>query len=173
VVGLVAAEYTQLSCALAAPPPPGWRPGQGRPRRWLRRLALMLLLSLPFDLVLLAVFAVLALTVAVVAGAVLLVAGAGYGVYRYLDRHAIAERAAREREATAKVAHRYRHALTYWHQLHYCYRCQGVFLPGHPWQHVEITPPGTLQPAAGAWGLAQRLADYADRVHGREVHMGG
>src|SRR6266487_4216133 len=43
VVGLVAAEYTQLSCALAAPPPPGWRPGQGRPRQWLRRLALMLL----------------------------------------------------------------------------------------------------------------------------------
>jgi hypothetical protein len=162
VSGVVAFQRGRLAYELAAPQPPGWRPRRrGRGRSGLRWLLLPLSILLPLDLLLIALFA----TVAIVVAAVSVVLLAGYLVYRLVARRAIAERREREQAAREAVDRRYRHALSYWNQLEICHRCVGVFLPGHAWQHDEVTPAGGVAPPAYAWTLARRLAGYADRFH--------
>jgi len=118
------------------------------------------LVSVPFDLALLAFLLVAAATLAILVALVAVVVVAAWGIHRVVGRQA---RAARDEAA----AHRYRHAAWYWYQLLYCHRCGGVFLPGHPWQHPAVTAPDSLAPPAHAWALAQHLADHADRFHAR------
>lgn len=120
------------------------------------------LVSVPFDLALLAFLVVAAAALAVLVAIGAGVAAAAWGIHRVLGRRA---RAAREEAA----AHRYRHAAWYWYQLLYCHRCGGVFLPGHPWQHPAVTAPESLAHPSHAWALAQSLADHADHFHARRA----
>lgn len=172
VPGIVASQYTQLSLELAAPPPPGTRTvrarsGRGGSAGWLV-VAALLLLTLPLDIALLvAVLAALAV-VGIVAVVVLVLSAAAYAVYRYANRHVIAERTQRERERRDAEMMRYQHALSYWNQLHYCYRCHGVFLPDNPWQQAVIQA-GTVAHPAHAWALSRQLADYVERQHAPRI----
>ena len=161
VAPIVASHRGHLSWWLAAPPPPG----TARPRRagqsrlwWLLRLALLALL--PLDLLLLAVLLALAAVVGVVVAAASLLVLAGYLAYRVVDRGAIAQRRERRQAERAAVRRRYQHALACWHQLAYCHRCQGVYLPGWGGPHAR----GAVAPAWHAWSLAQQFADAADRA---------
>jgi hypothetical protein len=138
-------------------------------------------------LVLVVVFAVLVFVVELVAGllftdqghgillraspvaVVALLGAGGYGIYRYANRHVIAERQVREGRARQEAVRRYEHALTYWNQLHYCYRCHGIFLPGNPWQHEAIRTSDPLVAPGYAWAIAQQLADYAEQVNAPQV----
>jgi hypothetical protein len=172
VAGIVASQNTPLSWELRAPMLPGTTAGY-RQRRSLTSgwgcVAALVLLTLPLDIVVLIVLAAVAAVVIVAITAVALVGAAGYGLYRYLNRHVIAERRLAEERRQAETARRYRHALGYWNQLRYCYRCHGVFLPGNEWQHRAVTVPGALAPPAHAWALSERLADYVDRQNAPEV----
>lgn len=160
---VVATHQGRLAWDMAAPQPPGARPPRGaaRPNRTRRLLLWLLLALLPLDLFLILVLAAFALVVGVVVAAAALVALAGYLAYRLLDRRAIARRRAEE----AARPRRYQHALGYWYQLQFCARCQGVFLPGHPWQHPEVMSAGAVAAPAQAWRLALELAAFADRYH--------
>jgi hypothetical protein len=177
VAGIVASQRSQLSWELHAPPPPGAavrrrQPG-GMPG-WVWGLLVLVLLTLPLDVLLLTAAALLLAVFAVAIAAVLVVAGAAYGTYRYLNRHVIAERRAAARRRHEDAARRYQHAVVYWSQFEYCHRCHGIFLPGHPWQHPEITRQGALVAPAYAWSLAQQLADHAERANAPEVlRLGG
>jgi hypothetical protein len=170
VAGIVASQNTPLSWELRAPLPPGTRlrrPGRGA-SGWGCVLALVVL-TLPLDVVILVVVAAFAVVLIAAVTAVALAAAAGYGLYRYLNRHVIAERKQREEREQAEIARRYQHALSYWNQLRYCYRCHGVFLPGNDWQHQAVTVPGELVAPAHAWALAEQLARYVDTVNAPEV----
>jgi uncharacterized membrane protein len=177
VPGIVASQHSQLSWELRAPPPPGAvlrRPRSGGPSAWVWVVLVVVLVTLPLDVLLLAAVALFAVAFAVVLAGALLVGGAVYGAYRYLNRHVIAERRAALLRQGEEGARRYQHALVYWNQLEYCHRCHGVFLPGSAWQHQEVTRPGALVAPAYAWTLAQQLADYADRANAPEViRLGG
>jgi hypothetical protein len=162
---VVATHRGRLAWDLAAPQPPGARSargtGAGRPGRARRIVLWVLLALLPLDLFLIFVFVAFALAAGVLLGAAALVGLAGYLVYRVVDRSAIARRRAEE----AARPRRYQHALGYWYQLQFCARCQGVFLPGHAWQHPEVMAAGALAAPTQAWRLAQELAAFADRFH--------
>jgi hypothetical protein len=136
---------------------------------WAWPVIVIALLTLPVDLVLLAVVAAIAIAYALVVAAAACIAVAGFLLYRYLNRHAIAERREAERRRREEAGRRYQHALVYWNQLQYCHRCYGIFLPGHEWQYHEVTIRGALAAPAHAWALAGQLADYAERAHSPEV----
>ncbi|HEY4028307.1 MAG TPA: hypothetical protein VGO86_17910 [Candidatus Dormibacteraeota bacterium] len=176
VPGIVASQSSPLSWELRAPQPPGWSGraarGRGRPG-WVWVGLALLLVTLPVDLLVLAAVAVVAFAFAAVIAAVAAVGLAAFGLYRYLNRHVIAERREQRRRDREEALRRYQHALGYWDQLHYCYRCHGVFLPGHPWQHQAVTAAGPLVAPGQAWSLAEELAAYADRVHAPDVLRSG
>lgn len=164
VGAIVASQNTPLSWEMRAPPPPGvtpWRPSSGSSATWVLVLlvgAVLAVLLFPVVIVLIlaatviAFFVVVPLAIAVVIALIVVLAGSG-------------GRAQQRQEATR----RYQHALAYWHELHYCYRCNGVFLPGHAWQYIAVTRPHAVAPPAYAWLMAQRLAEYADQVHAPQV----
>jgi hypothetical protein len=172
VAGIVASQHSQLSWELRAPQPPGAVPRRRRSSGrsgWVWAILVIVLVTLPLDLLLLAAVAVFAVALAAVLAAALLVGGAVYGAYRYLNRHVIAERRAARLRQGEDAARRYRHALVYWNQLEYCHRCHGIYLPANPWQHHEVTRQGALAAPAHAWTLALHLADYVDRANAPEV----
>jgi hypothetical protein len=170
VAGIVASQNTPLSWELRAPLPPGMRirrPGRGM-SGWGCVLALVVL-TLPLDVVILVVVAAFAVLLIAAITAAALAGVAAYGLYRYLNRHVIAERRLREQREQAETGRRYQHALSYWNELRYCYRCHGVFLPGNDWQYQAVTIPGQLVAPAHAWTLAEQLASYVDSVNAPEV----
>jgi len=170
VAGIVASQNTQLSWALRAPQPPGAaaavRRGGGFGWGW---LFLVLLITLPFDILILVALAIALAAVIAIASVVATVAVLGYVAYRYLNRHVIAARDAERGRQRAEAMRRYQHALHYWNQLDFCYRCHGVFLPANEWQFAEVTVPGAVAAPHHAWALASQLADYADRQHAPEI----
>jgi hypothetical protein len=173
VAGIVASQRSPLSWELRAPAPPGWKPlrigGTGYGWFWLLGIPVVLLLLIPFGFVLIAILAAAAVAILAVAAILGGLIVAAYGIWAYLNRHIRAERRRHEHEHRDALVRRHHHARTYWEQLLYCYRCHGVFLPGHPWQHVEVTHPERTVHPAHAWNLAERLAHYAERAHGPEV----
>jgi len=170
VAGIVASQHSQLSWELRAPPPPGARVAARRsggfPWGW---LVVILLITLPFDVLVLVAFAIALAVVISVVAVVALVAVAGYVGYRLLNRHVIAERQAERDRQRAAAVRRYQHALHYWSQLDHCHRCHGVFLPGNEWQYREVTVRGAVAAPFHAWALASQLADYADRQHAPDI----
>jgi hypothetical protein len=163
VAAIVGSQSSPLSWELRAPPPPGvtpWRPSSGGSNTVvvLLLVAILAVLLFPLVLILLAMAAVAALILLipiVIALAIVAIVQLAAGPMR----------AERRREATQ----RYNHALTYWNQLLYCYRCHGVFLPANPWQYVEVTREHAVAPPYHAWVMAQQLADYAERAHAPQI----
>jgi hypothetical protein len=171
VAGIVASQNSALSWELRAPQPPGApavrRRGNGM-RAW-PWLLLLLLVTLPLDIVVLVVLAAVAAVLIVLLAAVAVAAALAYGVYRYLNRHVIADRKLRQAQERAETMRRYQHALAYWNQLHYCHRCHGVFLPDNQWQYERITVPGALVAPGHAWAVSEQLGGYVERLHAPEV----
>lgn len=172
VAGLVASQNSPLTWQLRAPPPPGVPVRlQHQADDWplWSCLLTLLLLTLPFDLIIVVVLAAVAAVLIVALTAFAVVAVAAYGLYRYLNRQVIADRKEAKRRDEAAALVRYQHAVAYWNLLHFCHRCYGVFLPENPWQYGPVSVPGTLVAPPEAWPLAQRLAAYADSVNAPDV----
>ena len=171
VAGIVASQSSRLSWELRAPMLPGTTVKTRRQRSGMPWgcIGLALLLTLPVDIAILLVLAAIAAVLIVAITAAVVLGIVGYGVYRYLDRHVIAERTAREQHAKAETVRRYQQAVGLWSQLRYCYRCHGIFLPDNPWQHEAVTIPQQLIAPAHAWAVSEQLSDYLDRRHAPEV----
>lgn len=164
VAAIVGSQSSPLSWEMRAPLPPGvkpWRASGGSSATWvlvvlvgviLAIIVLPLLLVLLFFAAFVALILLVPLAIAVIVVAIVMIVRSG-------------GRAQQRREA----ARHYNHALTYWNQLLYCYRCHGVFLPANPWQYVEVTREHAVAPPGYAWAMAQRLADYAERVHAPQI----
>ena len=172
VAAIVASQHTPLAWELRGPPPPGTSVRVGRRQRGMPAWGCLLaavLVTLPVDIVIVLVLAALAVALILVLTVLAAAGVAGYALYRYLNRHVIAEQEASARQRQSEVLRRYQHALGYWHQLRYCYRCHGVFLPDNPWQHAAVTIPGGLLAPGQAWAFSKQLADYVDRQHAPEI----